>query len=81
MTREIVRILGIDTPEMRRLEHNLPYDQPFGPEAKAFAQGAFAAATRRRAAPLADARPLRPDARVSVHQRPQLLGAGHQGPV
>jgi micrococcal nuclease len=41
---EIVRILGIDTPEIRRLEHNLPYDQPFGPEAKAFAQGAFAAA-------------------------------------
>ena len=42
---EIVRILGIDTPEVRRLEHNLPYDQPFGLEAKAFAQGAFAAAT------------------------------------
>jgi micrococcal nuclease len=43
---EIVRILGIDTPEVRRLEHNLPYDQPFGPEARAFAQGAFAAATQ-----------------------------------
>ena len=42
---EIVRILGIDTPEVRRLEHNLPYDQPFGPEARAFARGAFAAAT------------------------------------
>jgi micrococcal nuclease len=42
---EIVRILGIDTPEVRRLEHNLPYDQSFGPEAKAFAQGAFAAAS------------------------------------
>jgi micrococcal nuclease len=42
---EIVRILGIDTPEVRRLEHNLPYDQAFGPEARAFAQGAFAAAT------------------------------------
>lgn len=42
---EIVRILGIDTPEVRRLEHNLPFDQPFGPEARAFAQGAFAAAT------------------------------------
>jgi len=41
---EIIRILGIDTPEIRRLEHNLPFDQPFGPEAKAFAQGAFAAA-------------------------------------
>jgi micrococcal nuclease len=43
---EIIRILGIDTPEVRRLEHNLPYDQPFGPEARAFAQGAFAAATK-----------------------------------
>ncbi len=42
---EIIRILGIDTPEIRRLEHNLPYDQPFGQEAKAFAQGAFATAT------------------------------------
>jgi micrococcal nuclease len=42
---EIVRILGIDTPEVRRLEHNLPYDQPFGLEAKAFAHGAFASAT------------------------------------
>ncbi len=42
---EIVRILGIDTPEVRRLEHNLPYDQAFGPEARAFARGAFAAAT------------------------------------
>jgi micrococcal nuclease len=42
---EIVRILGIDTPEVRRLEHNLPFDQAFGPEARAFAQGAFAAAT------------------------------------
>jgi micrococcal nuclease len=42
---EIIRILGIDTPEVRRLEHNLPYDQSSGPEARAFAQGAFAAAT------------------------------------
>ncbi len=41
---EIVRILGIDTPEIRRLEHNLPFDQPFGQEARAFARGAFAAA-------------------------------------
>jgi micrococcal nuclease len=40
---EIVRILGIDTPEIRRLEHNLPHDQSYGHEAKAFAQGAFAA--------------------------------------
>ena len=42
---EIVRILGIDTPETRRLEHNLPFDQPFGKEATAFARGAFAAAS------------------------------------
>ncbi|HYN01735.1 MAG TPA: thermonuclease family protein [Vicinamibacteria bacterium] len=44
--REIVRILGIDTPETRHLEHNLPYAQSFGPEARGFAQGAFAAATQ-----------------------------------
>lgn len=43
---ETVRILGIDTPETRHVEHDLPYDQPFGPEAQAFARGAFAAATR-----------------------------------
>lgn len=43
---EQVRILGIDTPETRHVEHDLPYDQPFGPEARAFAQGAFAAAER-----------------------------------
>lgn len=42
---ETVRILGIDTPETRHLEHNLPYAQPFGAEARGFAQGAFAAAT------------------------------------
>jgi micrococcal nuclease len=40
-----VRILGIDTPETRHLEHNIPFDQPFGLEARAFARGAFAAAT------------------------------------
>jgi endonuclease YncB( thermonuclease family) len=42
---ETVRILGIDTPETRHLEHNLPYAQAFGPEAMAFARGAFAGAT------------------------------------
>lgn len=41
---ETVRILGIDTPETRHLEHDIPFDQPFGPEARAFAQGVFAAA-------------------------------------
>ena len=43
---EIVRILGIDTPETRHLEHNLPYAQSFGPEARGFAQGAVATATQ-----------------------------------
>ena len=43
---EQVRILGIDTPETRHVEHDLPYDQPFGREAEAFARGAFAAAER-----------------------------------
>jgi endonuclease YncB( thermonuclease family) len=43
---EIVRILGIDAPETRHLEHNLPYAQPFGEEARAFARGAFATADR-----------------------------------
>ena len=42
---ETVRVLGIDTPETRHLEHDIPYAQPFGPEARAFAQGAFATAT------------------------------------
>jgi endonuclease YncB( thermonuclease family) len=41
---ETVRILGIDTPETRHLEHNIPYAQEFGEEAAAFARGAFAAA-------------------------------------
>jgi endonuclease YncB( thermonuclease family) len=43
---EIVRILGIDTPETRNVAHNLPYSQPFGHEATAFARGAFAVATQ-----------------------------------
>ena len=43
---EIVRILGIDSPETRHVAHNLPYGQPFGEEARAFALGAFAAADR-----------------------------------
>jgi endonuclease YncB( thermonuclease family) len=43
---EIVRILGIDTPETQHYAHNLPFDQPFGAEARAFARGAFSAATK-----------------------------------
>jgi micrococcal nuclease len=42
---EIIRILGIDTPETRHDEHSIPLDQPYGPQARAFAQGAIAAAT------------------------------------
>ncbi len=41
---ETIRILGIDCPETRHIEHNLPYPQDFGPEARAFAKGAFASA-------------------------------------
>ena len=43
---ETVRILGIDAPETRHLEHDLPYAQAFGPEARAFGRGAFATATQ-----------------------------------
>lgn len=43
---EVVRILGIDTPETRHLEHDIPYAQPFGEEARRFAIESFAEATR-----------------------------------
>lgn len=43
---ETVRILGIDTPETQNPEHNLPYGQAFGEEARGFAKGAMAAATK-----------------------------------
>jgi micrococcal nuclease len=43
---EFVRILGIDTPETRHVEHDIPFDQPFGPEATAFARGVFSMAER-----------------------------------
>jgi endonuclease YncB( thermonuclease family) len=43
---EVVRILGIDTPETAHPTHDLPYAQSFGYEARAFAKGAFAAATK-----------------------------------
>jgi endonuclease YncB( thermonuclease family) len=43
---ETVRLLGIDTPETQHPEHGLPYGQTYGPEARAFARGAFATATR-----------------------------------
>jgi len=44
--RESVRILGIDTPEIAHPDYNMPYAQSFGYEARAFAMGAFAAATK-----------------------------------
>lgn len=43
---ETVRFLGIDTPETRHPQHDLPYAQAFGPEARAFAYGAFATAAK-----------------------------------
>jgi endonuclease YncB( thermonuclease family) len=43
---EIVRILGIDTPETRHDAHNIPQDQDGGPEARAFGRGAVAFADR-----------------------------------
>jgi micrococcal nuclease len=43
---EIVRILGIDTAETKHPEHGLPQDQEYGPEGRAFAQGAVAFADR-----------------------------------
>ena len=43
---ETVRILGMDTPETRHVEHDIPFDQPFGPEAMAFTRGVVAAAER-----------------------------------
>jgi micrococcal nuclease len=40
---ETVRILGIDTPETQHLEHDIPYPQPFGEEARGFLLGCVAA--------------------------------------
>jgi micrococcal nuclease len=43
---EEVRILGIDCPETRHVQHDIPYSQIFGEEARAFARGTFAVATK-----------------------------------
>jgi endonuclease YncB( thermonuclease family) len=43
---EHVRILGIDTPEVMHLEHDLPYAQPFGYEASGFLLGCVAMADK-----------------------------------
>jgi endonuclease YncB( thermonuclease family) len=41
---ETIRILGIDCPETRHPQHDIPYGQAFGEEARAFAMGAFGSA-------------------------------------
>ena len=41
---ESLRILGIDAPETYHPDHGIPFDQPFGREATAFARGVFAMA-------------------------------------
>lgn len=43
---EEVRILGIDCPETRHVQHDIPYSQMFGDEARAFARGTFATTTK-----------------------------------
>jgi endonuclease YncB( thermonuclease family) len=43
---EEVRVLGIDCPETRHVQHDIPYSQMFGEEARAFARGTFATATK-----------------------------------
>lgn len=43
---ETVRILGIDTPEVLHLEHDIPYPQAFGYEAAGFLRGCIAACDR-----------------------------------
>jgi micrococcal nuclease len=43
---ETVRLLGIDCPETRHIEHDIPYDQAFGHEARAFMEGVIAVAKR-----------------------------------
>lgn len=39
---EVVRLLGIDAPEVQHLEHDLPFAQPFGREAAGFLRGCVA---------------------------------------
>ncbi len=43
---EDIRILGIDTPEVLHLDHNLPYPQPFGEAAGGFLRGCIAASDK-----------------------------------
>jgi micrococcal nuclease len=44
--REVIRILGIDTPEITHPDHDLPYPQTFGYEALSFARGVFSMANK-----------------------------------
>lgn len=43
---EVVRILGMDTPETAHPEHDIPYAQPFGEAAAGFLRGCVAMADR-----------------------------------
>lgn len=43
---ETVRLLGIDTPEVLHLEHDIPYAQPFGEQAAGFLSGCLAVADK-----------------------------------
>ncbi len=43
---EVVRLLGIDTPETFHPQHDIPYGQPFGEEATGFLEGALAVARK-----------------------------------
>jgi endonuclease YncB( thermonuclease family) len=45
-TAEVVRILGIDTPEVLHIDHNIPYPQAFGYEAAGFLRGCMATAEK-----------------------------------
>jgi len=55
-------------------EHNLPYAQSFGPEARAFAQGAFAVATEAQLVRSPTLDKLRPHPGLPLPERAQLLG-------
>lgn len=41
---QVVRILGIDTPEVRHVDHDIPFAQPFGEKAAGFLEGCLAVA-------------------------------------
>jgi endonuclease YncB( thermonuclease family) len=43
---EVVRVLGIDAPETQHLQHDIPFAQPFGEEARGFMAGAIAVAEK-----------------------------------